>query len=164
MLIGLGHQERRLRPLPGEEALGIRRDEDHRHLECTQEVIDRIEARAAVGKLDVGQDQPRRPRPRDGDRFAPRPGDADHPVAEIFDQRLQVERNQRLVELAPKSTVKLGPDIKAKIGQKLRAMYSEVVNQGVPDRFSEILRRLDQADEAATDRKNQDEGSNGPPE
>ena len=68
------------------------------------------------------------------------------------------------VELAPKSTVKLGPDIKAKIGQQLRAMYSEVVNQGVPDRFSEILRRLDQADEAGTDRKNQDEGSNGPPE
>jgi hypothetical protein len=75
------------------------------------------------------------------------------------------------VELASKSTVKLGPDIKAKIGQQLRAMYSDVVNQGVPDRFSEILRRLDQADEvgangagtdeAATDRKNEDEGSNG---
>jgi hypothetical protein len=67
------------------------------------------------------------------------------------------------VELAPRSTVKLGPDIKAKIGQQLRAMYSDVVNQGVPDRFSEILRRLDQADEAATGRKNEDEGSNGPP-
>jgi hypothetical protein len=70
------------------------------------------------------------------------------------------------VELASKSTVKLGPDIKAKIGQQLRAMYSDVVNQGVPDRFSEILRRLDQADEvgtdeAGTDRKNEDEGSNG---
>ena len=38
---------------------------------------------------------------------------------------------------------KLGPDIKAKIGQQLRAMYSDVVNEGVPDRFSEILRRLD---------------------
>jgi Anti-sigma factor NepR len=68
------------------------------------------------------------------------------------------------LELAPKSTVKLGPDIKARIGQQLRAMYSDVVNQGVPDRFSEILRRLDQADEAGTDRKNEKEGSNGPPE
>jgi RNA polymerase sigma-70 factor, ECF subfamily len=38
-----------------------------------------------------------------------------------------------------------------------------VVNQGIPDRFSEILRRLDQADEAGTDRKNEREGSNGPP-
>ena len=68
------------------------------------------------------------------------------------------------VALAPKSTVRLGSDIKARIGQQLRAMYSDVVNQGVPDRFSEILRRLDQADDAGTDRKNEDEGSNGPPE
>ena len=68
------------------------------------------------------------------------------------------------VAVAPKSTVGLGSDIKARIGQQLRAMYSDVVNQGVPDRFSQILRRLDQADEAGTDRKNEKEGSNGPPE
>jgi hypothetical protein len=37
--------------------------------------------------------------------------------------------------LAPKSTVRLGSDIKARIGQQLHAMYSDVVNQGVPDRF-----------------------------
>ena len=48
------------------------------------------------------------------------------------------------VEFASKSTVKLGPDIRAKIGQQLRAMYSDVVSQGVPDQFSEILRSLDQ--------------------
>ena len=41
---------------------------------------------------------------------------------------------------------KLGPDIKAKIGQQLRIMYGEIVNQGVPDRFVEILRGLDEAD------------------
>ena len=39
--------------------------------------------------------------------------------------------------------VKLGPDIKAKIGQQLRLMYGEVVDQGVPDRFVDILKRLD---------------------
>ena len=77
------------------------------------------------------------------------------------------------VEPAPKAPVKLGPDIKVKIGQQLRAMYSDVVNQGVPDRFSEILRRLDQADEAGAGRKEQtdeaatvrnkeDKGTNGP--
>jgi hypothetical protein len=66
--------------------------------------------------------------------------------------------------LAQKSTVSLGSDIKARIGQQLRAMYSDVVIQGVPDRFSEFLRRLDQADEADTDRKNEKEGSNGPAE
>jgi hypothetical protein len=37
----------------------------------------------------------------------------------------------------------LGPEIKAKIGHQLRLMHDEVVNQGVPDRFAEILRRLD---------------------
>ncbi len=31
-----------------------------------------------------------------------------------------------------------------KIGQQLRAMYDEVVKEGVPDRFSELLKRLDQ--------------------
>lgn len=39
--------------------------------------------------------------------------------------------------------VKLGPDIKAKIGMQLRLMYGEVVDQGVPDRFAEMLKRLD---------------------
>jgi hypothetical protein len=39
--------------------------------------------------------------------------------------------------------VKLGPDIKAKIGMQLRLMYGEVVDQGVPERFVEMLKRLD---------------------
>jgi hypothetical protein len=43
-------------------------------------------------------------------------------------------------------------------------MYSDVVNQGVPDRFSEILHRLDQAHEDGTDRKNENGGSNDPSE
>jgi hypothetical protein len=42
-----------------------------------------------------------------------------------------------------KSTAKLGRDIQAKIGQQLRALYDDVVSQGVPDRFSELLHRLD---------------------
>jgi hypothetical protein len=44
-------------------------------------------------------------------------------------------------ELNP--AAKLGPDTKAKIGGQLRSLYGEVVNQGVPDRFVEILRCLD---------------------
>jgi hypothetical protein len=44
------------------------------------------------------------------------------------------------VEVAPK---KLSSDIKARIGQQLRAMYSDVVSQGVPERFADILRKLD---------------------
>ncbi len=39
----------------------------------------------------------------------------------------------------------LDRQIQAKIGQQLRAMYDEVVDQGVPDRFSELLQKLDSA-------------------
>lgn len=38
---------------------------------------------------------------------------------------------------------KLGREVQARLGQQLRAMYDEVLNQGVPDRFSELLNRLD---------------------
>jgi hypothetical protein len=46
-------------------------------------------------------------------------------------------------ELELNPAAELGPDIKAKIGGQLRSLYGEVVNQGVPDRFVEILRCLD---------------------
>jgi Anti-sigma factor NepR len=52
--------------------------------------------------------------------------------------------------LEQNQVIKLAPDIKTKIGQQLRLMYSEVVNEGVPDRFAEILRGLDErADEGS---------------
>ena len=38
---------------------------------------------------------------------------------------------------------KLGRDVQARLGQQLRAMYDEVVNQGVPDRFNDLISRLD---------------------
>jgi anti-sigma factor NepR-like protein len=37
----------------------------------------------------------------------------------------------------------LGRDIQSKIGQQLRAMYDEVVSQGVPTRFVDLLDRLE---------------------
>jgi len=39
-------------------------------------------------------------------------------------------------------TARLGRDVQARLGQQLRAMYDDVVSQGVPDRFSELLNRL----------------------
>lgn len=42
--------------------------------------------------------------------------------------------------------IKLGRDIQAKIGQQLRAMYDDVVKQGVPDRFTGLLNQLDAGD------------------
>jgi hypothetical protein len=45
---------------------------------------------------------------------------------------------------------KLGSEIKAKIGQQLRSMYADVINQGVPERFAEILRKLDEKSSVET--------------
>jgi hypothetical protein len=38
---------------------------------------------------------------------------------------------------------KLTRDVQARLGQQLRAMYDDVVNQGVPDRFAALVNRLD---------------------
>jgi len=38
---------------------------------------------------------------------------------------------------------KLGREVQARLGQQLRAMYDDVVDQGVPDRFVELLNRLE---------------------
>jgi hypothetical protein len=42
---------------------------------------------------------------------------------------------------------RFGPEIKVRMGQQLRVMYSDVMNQGVPDHCLELLRRLDALDE-----------------
>jgi hypothetical protein len=39
-------------------------------------------------------------------------------------------------------SAKLSRDVQARLGQQLRAMYDDVVSQGVPDRFTELLNRL----------------------
>ena len=45
---------------------------------------------------------------------------------------------------APRKQGELNPEIQARIGHQLRAMYDDVVRQGVPDRFADLLRQLDQ--------------------
>jgi len=42
---------------------------------------------------------------------------------------------------------RLTADIQYKLGQQLRAMYTDVVNEGVPDQFAELIQRLDKRDE-----------------
>jgi len=37
----------------------------------------------------------------------------------------------------------LNTEIQARIGHQLRAMYDDVVRQGVPERFAELIRKLD---------------------
>jgi len=43
-----------------------------------------------------------------------------------------------------KSRGRLGRDVQNKLGQQLRTAFDDVVSQGVPDRFNELLRRLDE--------------------
>lgn len=43
----------------------------------------------------------------------------------------------------------LNAEIQSRIGHQLRAMYDDVVRQGVPDRFAELIRQLDSPEAAA---------------
>jgi hypothetical protein len=54
-----------------------------------------------------------------------------------------------MADLDANPAVKLGPDIKVRVGQQLRVMYGDVMDQGVPDRCIEILKRLDLLDDRA---------------
>jgi putative toxin-antitoxin system antitoxin component (TIGR02293 family) len=39
-----------------------------------------------------------------------------------------------------------GTEIRSRIGHQLRDLYNDVVRQGMPDRFAELIRRLDAPD------------------
>jgi hypothetical protein len=41
------------------------------------------------------------------------------------------------------TSARLSTEVQRKIGSQLRAMYEDVVKQGVPDRFTELLSQLD---------------------
>ena len=42
---------------------------------------------------------------------------------------------------------RLGREVQARIGQQLRAMYNDVVNQGVPQHLADLVRRLSDQDQ-----------------
>jgi hypothetical protein len=44
---------------------------------------------------------------------------------------------------SPRRPTGLNTEIQARIGHQLRAMYDDVVRQGVPDRFADLIRKLD---------------------
>jgi hypothetical protein len=48
---------------------------------------------------------------------------------------------------AGEGNASLGGEIRGKIGRQLRDMYDDVVAQGVPDRFVELLNRLERQNE-----------------
>jgi hypothetical protein len=63
-------------------------------------------------------------------------------------KRQRLEPGRRGTRAASAS---LGPDAQAKIGTQLRAMYDDIVKQGVPDRFTDLLNRLDAAEDKPQD-------------
>jgi len=64
---------------------------------------------------------------------------------ELF-TKLQGLNSRGSVEQVMKEAKKqsgLNAEIQSRIGHQLRAMYDDVVRQGVPDRFAELIRKLD---------------------
>jgi hypothetical protein len=64
------------------------------------------------------------------------------PTAANAEETDKVKRSEGRSGL-DKGEARLTRDIQIKIGQQLRAMYADVVDQGVPDRFVELLGQLD---------------------
>jgi hypothetical protein len=57
----------------------------------------------------------------------------------------------------------LNAEIQARIGHQLRAMYDDVVRQGVPERFADLIRKLD-APTAAHQVRNEGGSAEGGPD
>jgi hypothetical protein len=66
------NEEGWLRPRAGQEPLRIARNENDRHREIAEDLVDRFETRAAVGELNIGEDKPRPFAPGGFDGFAMR--------------------------------------------------------------------------------------------
>ena len=49
--------------------------------------------------------------------------------------------------IQPKREVRLGREVQARIGQQLRAIYDDVVKEGVPDHISDLVRRLSEQED-----------------
>lgn len=62
------------------------------------------------------------------------------PVGQQKPMETAATRNKRLNAEKP---AKLSREVQARLGQQLRAMYDDVVSQGVPDRFNDLLNRID---------------------
>lgn len=62
------------------------------------------------------------------------------PVGQEQENAMEAAATRKKANAKP---AKLGRDVQARLGQQLRSMYDDVVNQGVPDRFNDLLNRLD---------------------
>jgi hypothetical protein len=59
------------------------------------------------------------------------------------EQVMKDVKSQASKNAAPGKQGGLNAEIQSRIGHQLRAMYDDVVRQGVPDRFADLIRKLD---------------------
>jgi Anti-sigma factor NepR len=64
------------------------------------------------------------------------------PLEPVADKPENLDPMARPAATAHKPEARLGREVQARIGQQLRAMYNDVVNQGVPQHLSDLVRRL----------------------
>ena len=69
--------------------------------------------------------------------------DPDKPVS---DQPQTRDAMGRPVNQPNKPEARLGREVQARIGQQLRALYDDVVSQGVPQHINDLIRRLSDQD------------------
>jgi Anti-sigma factor NepR len=62
---------------------------------------------------------------------------------------------------APGRQGALNAEIQSRIGHQLRAMYDDIVRQGVPDRFAELIKKLDVPSQSPQVGNAGDENNNG---
>jgi hypothetical protein len=61
----------------------------------------------------------------------------------------KVEDRDAMGRTQRKSEVRLGREVQARIGQQLRALYDDVVSQGVPPHIADLVRKLGDQDDGA---------------
>jgi hypothetical protein len=61
-------------------------------------------------------------------------------------QKQTMETAASRAKKANAKSAKLSREVQSRLGQQLRAMYDDVVSQGVPDRFNDLLNRLNGSD------------------
>jgi hypothetical protein len=59
------------------------------------------------------------------------------------EQIMKDVKSQASKNAAPGKQGGLNAEIQSRIGHQLRAMYDDVVRQGVPERFADLIRKLD---------------------
>jgi hypothetical protein len=70
---------------------------------------------------------------------------SDHEKSET-DARHMQDPMARSAAPQNKPHARLGREVQARIGQQLRAMYDDVVNQGVPEHINDLIQRLGEQD------------------